>query len=420
MELTINICVLGLGYVGLPLAISLSKQYSVVGYDINETLVKSLKSGKDLNGEVTFDQINGSDVAFTSSLEDIKQCNFYIVTVPTPVDDYNVPNLKPLRDASEQIGSVLEKGNTVVYESTVYPGATEEICVPILSKKSSLIPIHEFKFGYSPERINPGDAVNTVENIIKLVSGCDDYALNLIDEVYGSVITAGTHKCSSIKIAEASKVIENTQRDINIAFMNELSIVFDKLNINTYEVLQAAATKWNFLNFQPGLVGGHCISVDPYYLKHKSEQNGVYTELIGSARRINDSIPSFIVQKLIRECVRKKINITKANVLLAGCSFKENCSDIRNSKALNIFDRLEDIGISCDIYDPHVDTLEDKYTSKQVHAIKYDHYDILILAVAHDIFKHEHQELFLRKLKSKHIVFDVKNITQLSENIVRL
>ena len=323
---------MGLGYVGLPLAISLSEKFKVVGYDIHQELIEGLKSGEDINGELSYQKINYSSVMFTSDLKQAATCNFYIITVPTPVDDYNVPNLKPLCVASEQIGTVLEKGDTVVYESTVYPGATQEVCVPILSQVSSLEPVRDFKYGYSPERINPGDTVNTLEKIIKLISGCDEDALNIIDEVYSSVIEAGTHRCSSIKIAEASKVIENTQRDVNIAFMNELCVLFDKLKIDTQEVLAAASTKWNFLNFQPGLVGGHCISVDPYYLKHKSEQNGVHTELISAARRINDSMPNFIIQKLLKACVKKNINLSEANVLMAGCAFKENCSDIRNIK----------------------------------------------------------------------------------------
>ncbi|MEL7222971.1 MAG: nucleotide sugar dehydrogenase, partial [Bacteroidota bacterium] len=332
-----SIAVIGLGYVGLPLALELAKQFRVIGFDINEARIAMMRSGHDPSEELEPEAFLDKDITYTTSIEDLKAASFYIVAVPTPVDEHRVPDMTALQKSSESVGKVLDKGDYVVYESTVYPGATEEDCLPILEEFSQLsFANDDFKLGYSPERINPGDKERTIDKILKIVSGSDAEALEEIAKVYGAVITAGIYKASSIKVAEAAKVIENTQRDINISFMNELSIIFDRMNIDTQEVLAAAGTKWNFLRFSPGLVGGHCISVDPYYLLHKSKELGYDPQVILSGRRVNDAMPSFVAKKLVQLLIQKGKSLKNCKVLIQGVTFKEDVADIRNSKVIDL------------------------------------------------------------------------------------
>jgi UDP-N-acetyl-D-galactosamine dehydrogenase len=353
-----KIAIIGLGYVGLPLAHTFSFKYKVVGFDIAKWRIEELKNGYDRTLELSEKQVKEAienKIEFTDNLEDIKDCNIYIITVPTPIDKHKKPDLTPLIKASESVGKVLKKGDIVIYESTVYPGATEEECVPVLERVSGLKFNQDFFCGYSPERINPGDKEHTVTKILKVTSGSTPEIAKKVDELYASVITAGTYKASSIKVAEAAKVIENSQRDINIAFVNELALIFDKLGIDTNEVLEAAGTKWNFLKFKPGLVGGHCIGIDPYYLTHKAQGVGYYPEIILSGRRLNDNMGIFVANKVVKLLIKKGHKIEGSKVLVLGITFKENCPDIRNSRVIDVIRELEEFGINVDVYDPWAD-----------------------------------------------------------------
>jgi len=406
-----KIAVIGLGYVGLPLAIEFSKKYKVIGFDISKDRIENLKLCIDKTYETTKENILESiknGILFTNKMEDIFSANIFIVTVPTPITKSKKPNLSFLRSASEMIAKGLKVGDIVIYESTVYPGCTEEFCVPILEKKSKLKFNIDFFCGYSPERINPGDKERTLTKIKKVVSGSNEHVANEIKKLYESIIDAGIYMAESIKVAEASKAIENAQRDLNISFVNELSLIFDKMDIDTNEVLNAASTKWNFLNFKPGLVGGHCISVDPYYLTYKSEKLGYIPEVILSGRKVNDNMPFFIASKLIKTLISRKIKILNSKVLILGISFKENCPDIRNSKIPIILDELESYGISVSIFDPIVDKdeVEEEFSIKLIDNL--GKYDGVILAVSHDDFK----DIDIDKLKKNDmsVVFDLKGI----------
>ena len=402
-----TIAIVGLGYVGLPLALAFAKKYTVIGFDINETRVKDLQNGKDITLECTEAEIkNTKHLTFTSSLSSIKDATIFIVTVPTPLDADKRPNLKPLVEATAMIGSVLKKEDVVIYESTVYPGCTEEDCVPVLEKQSSLVFNKNFYVGYSPERINPGDKVHTLTTIKKLTAGSTPDIADKVDALYASIITAGTFKVSSIKVAEAAKSIENAQRDINISFVNELALIFDRMNIDTHEVLEAAATKWNFLPFKPGLVGGHCIGVDPYYLASKATSLGYHPQVILSGRNVNDQMSNFVTEKLIQLLSGNGINAKGAKALILGISFKENCPDIRNSKAFEIHAQLRAAGMEVDAFDPYANALE----VKQKHAIDLvtalGKYDVIVLVVAHDFFKSlDYTSL---KRSDKTVIYDIK------------
>ncbi len=406
-----KISVTGLGYVGLPLALELARHFSVIGFDINESRVAMMKKGIDPSKELDNGAFENTDILFTSNPEDLKQAHFHIVAVPTPVDEHKVPNLTPVFKASETIGQYLKRGDYVIYESTVYPGCTEEDCQPILEKLSGLKVCEDFKIGYSPERIVPGDKVRTLETIVKVVSGCDEEAVDNIAKIYGTVITAGIHKAPSIKVAEAAKVIENTQRDLNISLMNELSIIFDKLGIDTQEVLEAAGTKWNFLKFYPGLVGGHCISVDPYYLLHKSKQIGYDPQVILSGRRINDSMPSFIAKKLAQILIQRGKSPGNSKILVMGVTFKENVSDIRNSKVADLIRELMQFSINVHVTDP--------YASPNEVAHEYgltlidqpsDDYDAVIVAVSHIEYRDLDFGYYKSIMKEEPVLLDIKGI----------
>ena len=401
-----KIAVVGLGYVGLPLAAAFSEKYEVVGFDVNAKRIEELKSGYDRTLELSSEQMKkaiDNGMKFSLNLEDIRDCNFFIVTVPTPIDKNKRPDLTPVVKATQSVTKVLKKGDIVVYESTVYPGVTEEICVPLL-EQSGLKFNEDFFCGYSPERINPGDKEHTVTKIKKITSGSTPEVADKVDEVYRSVITAGTHKAPTIKVAEAAKVIENTQRDINIAFMNELAMIFNKMNIDTNAVLQAAGTKWNFLNFRPGLVGGHCIGVDPYYLTHKAQELGFHPEIILAGRRINDNMGKYAADQVVKLMIKRGVLINSARVLVLGLTFKENCPDIRNSRVIDVIEELRDFGCSVDVYDPWADEAEVKreYGITPLKSFDEADYDCVVIAVAHDKFK---------GLKfSKALVYDIKNV----------
>ena len=385
----VKIGILGLGYVGLPLAVEFGKKFEVIGFDLNQSRIEELINGIDATMEVETSELKDSiKLTFTSSVSELKNCNVYVVTVPTPLDKSNQPDLKPLKSASEMIGRILNKGDIVIYESTVYPGATEEICVPILQSKSNLVFNNDFFAGYSPERINPGDKKHRLPSIMKVTSGSDEETANFVDNLYQQIITAGTYRAESIKVAEASKVIENTQRDINIALMNELSIIFERLNIDTMAVLKAASTKWNFLNFTPGLVGGHCIGVDPYYLTHKAQEVGYQPEVILSGRRVNDLMAEHIASLLVKRMISNKKMIHSSRVLILGLTFKENCPDIRNTKVVDIYAALKSFNIEIDIYDPWANRAEafDEYGIELLSAPQNGVYDGIILAVSHKDF----------------------------------
>ena len=416
----VKIAIIGLGYVGLPLAVAFAKKYPVVGFDINRARVSELQDGNDHTLEVdskslkevllssSADLVSNNGFLATYDLKDLQDCNFYIMTVPTPIDKFNRPILNPLIKASEAVGSVLEVGDYVVYESTVYPGATEEDCLPILENKSGLKLNEDFYLGYSPERINPGDKLHSVTKIKKVVSGSNKEAGEMIDSVYKSIITAGTHLAPTIKVAEAAKVIENSQRDINIAFVNELAKIFSLMDIDTQSVLEAAGTKWNFLPFKPGLVGGHCIGVDPYYLAQKAQELGYNPEIILSGRRINNSMGAFVADEVIKALITIGKAVKNAKILILGITFKENCPDIRNTGVLGVIERLNDFGLNTKIYDPWASQEEVKheYDLEVLNKVPKDNFEAIILAVAHDKFK----ELDLEKLKSSNdsIVYDVK------------
>ncbi|KKC42273.1 Vi polysaccharide biosynthesis UDP-N-acetylglucosamine C-6 dehydrogenase TviB [Acinetobacter oleivorans] len=419
----LRIAIIGLGYVGLPLAVEFGKKVSVVGFDIYQKRISELKNGQDHTLEVSPEELKqAAQLSYTSNLEDLKDCNFFIVTVPTPIDDYKQPDLTPLVKASTSIGKILKKGDIVVYESTVYPGATEEVCIPVLEEISGLKFNKDFFAGYSPERINPGDKLHRVTNILKITSGSTSEVADYIDEVYNLIIEAGTHKAPSIKVAEAAKVIENTQRDVNIALINELALIFNKLGIDTEEVLKAAGTKWNFLPFRPGLVGGHCIGVDPYYLTHKAQAIGYHPEIILAGRRLNDSMGAYVVTQLVKGMIKKKIQVEGSKVLVLGLSFKENCPDIRNTKVIDIVKELQEYHMDVDVYDPWIDSEETQheYGITPVSQPTAGQYDAVILAVAHDEFKKMGIEAIRSLGKASHVLYDLKYVLAQSESDIRL
>lgn len=405
-----KIAVIGLGYVGLPLAVEFGKKYKTIGFDINADRVEELKGGYDRTLEVDNDELNeASMLSYSSDVAELKDCDFYIVTVPTPIDEHRQPDLTPLVKASEMLGSVIGKDSTVIYESTVYPGATEETCVPILEAVSGLTLNKNFFVGYSPERINPGDKTHRLPSILKVTSGSTPECAEKVDALYASIITAGTYKASSIKVAEAAKVIENTQRDVNIALINELSIIFNRLEIDTLEVLEAAGTKWNFLPFRPGLVGGHCIGVDPYYLTHKAQAVGYHPEMILAGRRLNDGMAHYVVSQLVKGMLKKRIQVDQARVLVMGLTFKENCPDLRNTKVIDIVNELKEYNVNVDIVDPlcSSEEAEHEYGVGLTEA-KPGQYDAIILAVAHTEFK----EMGIGAIKAlgreNHVLYDLK------------
>lgn len=406
-----KIAVIGLGYVGLPIALSFAKKLSVIGFDINQERVTLMQSHVDPSNELPASEFLNKDIIFTSDVAVLKEASFFIVAVPTPIDAHNIPDLKPLLSASKTVAQVLKKGDYAVFESTVYPGCTEEDCLPILESISGLSLHMDFKLGYSPERINPGDKERTIDKIIKVVSGSDQIALNEIAKTYELIIDAGVHRASSIKVAEAAKIIENTQRDVNIALMNELSLIFDKMNINTFEVLEAAGTKWNFLKFFPGLVGGHCIGVDPYYLTYKASQLGYNAEVILSGRRINDSMSDCIAKKLVQQIIKKNIHPKDARVLVLGITFKENVSDIRNSKVADLVHALNEYAVQTSVYDPYANKEEvlHEYNFELIQAIE-GKFDACIVAVSHDEFKQLNEDFFRSIAKSDFILVDLKNL----------
>jgi UDP-N-acetyl-D-galactosamine dehydrogenase len=404
-----NIGVVGLGYVGLPLAVEFGKIYNVIGFDINKQRIIELKNGIDKTHETNYEILKSAKkLKFSHNEIELQNCNVYIITVPTPINNFKTPDLSYLLSATVIVGKLLKKNDIVIYESTVYPGCTEEDCVPILEKVSGLKYNKGFYCGYSPERINPGDKVNTLTKIKKVTSGSNPNIAIIIDKLYKSIIIAGTHLAPSIKIAEASKAIENAQRDINISFVNELALIFDKMNIDTHDVLEAASTKWNFLKFNPGLVGGHCIGVDPYYLAHKAESLGYYPQVILSGRRVNDNMGFFVANKVIKLMIQKGITVKGANTLILGITFKENCPDIRNSKVIDIINELDSFGLNINVYDPHADSLvvEKEYNVKLINKIS-DNYDVVILTVAHNEFKIIN---FKKILKKSSILYDTKSI----------
>ncbi len=418
-----NIAVVGLGYVGLPLAVEFGKKIHTIGYDIDESRVAKLKNSKDNTLEVNTDELQQELLNYTSNLEDIRNCNIYIIAVPTPIDSYKQPDLTIIKNVSKMIGSVLKQGDLVIYESTVYPGATEEDCVPILEHNSGLKFNEGFFCGYSPERINPGDKVHRLPDIQKVTSGSTPEIATRVDNLYKKIITAGTHKASSIRVAEAAKVIENTQRDVNIALVNELSIIFNKLNIDTEEVLIAAGTKWNFLPFRPGLVGGHCIGVDPYYLTHKATLVGYTPEIILAGRRLNDNMGSYIATEVSRIMTKKRIHVIDANVLVMGFSFKENCPDIRNTRVIDIVNELEGFNCYVDIYDPYVnsDEVKNEYGINLIDHPYKGKYNTIIIAVAHDGFKKMNIDNFLELVNSNnYVIYDVKSILSSKDTDGRL
>ena len=402
-----SIAVIGLGYVGLPLALALSSKYHVIGFDIDINRIEQLKSGEDLTLQSTTEEmLAASQLALSNELSALKNCTVFIITVPTPVDDQKKPDLKPLLKASEMVGTILKSGDLVIYESTVYPGCTEEDCVPVLEKASGLKFNTDFYCGYSPERINPGDKINTLTKIIKVTSGSTPEIANKVDALYASIIAAGTHKAPSIKVAEASKSIENAQRDINISFVNELALIFDRMNIDTQDVLAAAATKWNFLPFKPGLVGGHCIGVDPYYLAHKATSLGYDPQVILSGRHVNDQMSLFVTNKVIQLLSTNKTNSKGAKVLLLGVTFKENCPDSRNSKAFEIYHLLKEQGLVVEAFDPYANAIEVKQQHEIDLVTALGKYDAIVLLVAHDFFKSlDYSSL---KLSDKTIIYDTK------------
>lgn len=419
----LKIAVIGLGYVGLPLAVEFGKKVPVVGFDIHQKRIDELKSGQDHTLEVSAEElVHSAQLSYSANLEELKDCNFFIVTVPTPIDEFKQPDLTPLVKASTSIGQVLKKGDIVVYESTVYPGATEEVCIPVLEKVSGLKFNHDFYAGYSPERINPGDKLHRVTNILKITSGSTPEVAEFVDQVYNLVIEAGTHKAPNIKVAEAAKVIENTQRDVNIALINELALIFNKLGIDTEAVLQAAGTKWNFLPFRPGLVGGHCIGVDPYYLTHKAQSLGIHPEIILAARRLNDRMGEYVATQLIKEMVKKRIQVVGSKILVMGLSFKENCPDIRNTKIVDMVKALKEYDLDLDIYDPWVDIDEAKheYGLTPINQLPRHYYDAVILAVAHDEFKTMSAQELHDLGKPKHVLYDLKYILERDSDALRL
>ena len=415
------IAVIGLGYVGLPLAVEFGKQRKVVGFDINAARIADLRAGKDNTLEVNADELaEAKHLSFTDQLNDLAECSIFIVTVPTPIDEHKRPDLTPLLKASETISKVLKRGDIVIYESTVYPGATEEDCVPVLEKTSGLTFNEGFFAGYSPERINPADKTHRLPNIVKVTSGSTPEIADKVDALYASIITAGTHKAPSIKVAEAAKVIENTQRDVNIALVNELALIFNKLDIDTQDVLDAAGTKWNFQPFRPGLVGGHCIGVDPYYLTQKAQSVGYHPEVVLAGRRINDGMGCYIVGRTVREMIARDIPVKGSRALVMGLAFKENCPDLRNTRVVDIICELESYGIEVDVYDPWVAAAEAKreYGLKMAETPQAQGYDAVVVAVAHDAFESEDIAKFYCKPSS--VIFDVKGVLPRTAKATRL
>lgn len=419
----IKIGVIGLGYVGLPLAVEFGKKYPVLGFDINQKRVDELSAGHDATLEVSDEELKDiKQLTFSCDKQELASCNVYIVTVPTPIDESNAPDLTPLRKASELLGEFVQKGDVVIYESTVYPGATEEVCLPIIEKVSGLVFNKDFFAGYSPERINPGDKVNTLTKIMKITSGSTPEIGEFVNELYGSIITAGTHLAGSIKVAEAAKVIENTQRDLNIAIINEFAKIFNRLGIDTEEVLNAAGTKWNFLKFKPGLVGGHCISVDPYYLTHKAQEVGYRPEVILAGRRINDGMGEYVATQLVKKLSSQKIHVDEAKVLVLGFTFKGDCPDVRNTKIIDIVNELKDFNMSVDVYDCWASPaeVEYEYGLSLVSELKENHYDGIVLAVDHSKFKVMGIEAIRKLGKQKHVLYDVKHVFGTKDSDIRL
>jgi len=419
----IKLAIIGLGYVGLPLAVEFGKKRSVIGFDINHKRIDQLKAGHDRSQEVELDELQASKhLSFSTNLEDLRACNCFIVTVPTPIDDHKRPDLTPLIKASETVGKVLKSGDIVIFESTVYPGCTEEDCVPVLEKFSGLKFNQDFYCGYSPERINPGDKEHRVTTIKKVTSGSTAEIADLVDALYNQIIIAGTHKASSIKVAEAAKVIENTQRDLNIALINELAIIFNKLDIDTEAVLQAAGTKWNFLPFRPGLVGGHCIGVDPYYLTHKAESIGYPPQIILAGRRLNDSMGAYVVTQLVKSMTQRRIQVQGARGLVMGLTFKENCPDLRNTRVVDIVKELADFDVQADVYDPWVNEEEaqHEYGITPVQQPAAGAYDAIIIAVAHHQFKAMGAAAIRALGKPEHVLYDLKYLLPASASDLRL
>ncbi len=403
--------VIGLGYVGLPIALAFARKFRVIGFDINESRIQAMRMRQDPSHELPSEAFEGCDIHFTADPAELRNAHFFVVAVPTDVDAHKVPDLTPLKKASSTVGKVLKPGDYVIYESTVYPGCTEEDCLPILEEESGLKVGRDFKLGYSPERISPGDKNRTVVDILKIVAGCDPEALENISQVYSAIIKPGVYRASSIKVAEAAKVIENTQRDLNISLVNELAIIFDRMGIDTQEVLAAAATKWNFIPFSPGLVGGHCIGVDPYYLLHKSKQLGYDPQVILSGRRVNDGMPAFVAKRLAQTLTQKGKNLSRCKVLVMGITFKENVADIRNSKVADVIQELMDYSIHVHIHDPHASPNEvaHEYHLTLIDQLSND-YDAVILAVAHDEYKKLDADFFLGVMKEDPILFDIKGV----------
>ncbi|HNL23092.1 MAG TPA: Vi polysaccharide biosynthesis UDP-N-acetylglucosamine C-6 dehydrogenase TviB [Rhodocyclaceae bacterium] len=410
---TLKLAIIGLGYVGLPLAVEFAKKRSVVGFDINQARIDALKTGHDATLEVSDEELReATGLQYSANLQDLAACNTFIVTVPTPIDEHKQPDLTPLVKASETIGKVLKKGDIVIYESTVYPGATEEDCVPVLEKFSGLKFNVDFYAGYSPERINPGDKEHRVSTIKKVTSGSTPEVAELVDQLYRQIIVVGTHKAESIKVAEAAKVIENTQRDVNIALINELAIIFNKMGIDTEAVLQAAGSKWNFLPFRPGLVGGHCIGVDPYYLTHKAQSIGYHPEIILAGRRLNDGMGAYVVSQLVKAMLKRRITVEGARVLVLGLTFKENCPDLRNTRIVDIVKELGEYNIQADVYDPWVDVAEaqHEYGLTPIDKPEQGAYDAIIVGVAHQQFKDMGAEAIRALGKPEHVVYDLKYV----------
>lgn len=419
----LKLAIIGLGYVGLPLAVEFGRLRSVLGFDINQRRIDELKGGQDHTLECSLEELLGATLlSYTEKLDDLRACNCFIVTVPTPIDEYNRPDLTPLIKASETVGKVLKRGDIVIYESTVYPGATEEDCVPVLEKYSGLKFNVDFFCGYSPERINPGDKGHRLTNIKKITSGSTPEIADLVDVLYNEIISAGTHKAISIRVAEAAKVIENTQRDLNIALINELAMIFNRMDIDTEAVLQAAGSKWNFLPFRPGLVGGHCIGVDPYYLTHKAQGIGYHPEVILAGRRINDSMGSYVVAQLVKAMTKRRIQVGGSKVLVMGLTFKENCPDLRNTRVVDIVGELKDYNCEVDVYDPWVahEEAQREYGITPLCEPKSGTYDAIIIAVAHSQFKDMGVSVIRKLGKQSHVLYDLKYVLSTNESDMRL
>jgi len=419
----VKLAIIGLGYVGLPLAVEFGKKRTVVGFDINQKRIDDLKLGIDVTLETSKEElVEATQLSFSTSNDDLRNCNVFVVTVPTPIDEHKQPDLTPLIKASETVGAVLKRGDIVIYESTVYPGATEEDCVPVLEKFSGLKFNSDFYCGYSPERINPGDKEHRVTNIKKITSGSNPQIADLVDALYNQIIVAGTHKAPSIKVAEAAKVIENTQRDVNIALINELALIFNRMGIDTEAVLKAAGTKWNFLPFRPGLVGGHCIGVDPYYLTHKAQSIGYHPEIILAGRRLNDNMSVYVVSQLVKAMTKRRLQVDGARVLLLGLTFKEDCPDLRNTKVVDILRELEEYNVQVDVYDPWIDAqeAEHEYGIKPLAEVSHGEYDGIIVAVAHKQFRELGAAGIRAFGKPGHVLYDLKYVLSAEQSDIRL